>query len=108
MLAVLAQVVPPVFLALSASPATANTCDFGLCSLTKRTLSLQSARRNAMGFVKRVLLFVAVGSVSLVLAGCYGAMGTFRDRELFSPPPPDPGVAEAVPDVETIRALSPE
>jgi len=61
-----------------------------------------------MGFVKRVLLFVAVGSVSVVLAGCYGAMGTFRDRDLFSPPPPDPGVAGPGPDLETTRAPSRE
>jgi len=61
-----------------------------------------------MGFMKRVLLFVAVGSMSVVLAGCYGAPGTFRDRDWLSPPPPDPGVAEPVADLETTRAPSPE
>jgi hypothetical protein len=58
--------------------------------------------------VKRLLLFVAVGSVSVVLAGCYGAMGTFRDRDLFSPAPPGPGTAEPVPDLETTRVPAPK
>ncbi len=61
-----------------------------------------------MGFVKRVLLFVAVGSLSVVLAGCYGSMGAFRGRDLYSPPPPDPGTAEPVPNLEAVRAPTSE
>jgi len=61
-----------------------------------------------MGFLKRVLLFVAVGSVSVVLAGCYGAPGAFRARHLFSPPQPNSGTTEPVAGLETVRAPTPE
>jgi len=55
-----------------------------------------------MGTVKTVLLFAAVGSISVVLAGCYGVTGNFRVGD-YPPPPPDCGNGEPVLDLETVR-----
>lgn len=77
-------------------------------SLSENNRSLEFARRNDMGSLRRVLLFLAVGSVSVVLGACYGTMGTFRDRDLFSPPPPGPDTMEPVSYLETTRAPVPE
>ena len=56
-----------------------------------------------MALVKRLLLLAAVGTVSIVLAGCYGVSARYRHLENF-PPPPDMGNGEPVADLETAPA----
>jgi len=56
-----------------------------------------------MPLVKRLLLLAAVGTVSIVLAGCYGQPSRYRPAVPF-PPPPDLGNGEPVADLETAPA----
>ena len=38
-----------------------------------------------MAYIKRLLLLLAMGSVSVVLAGCYGVPATYRMNTPFRP-----------------------
>ena len=61
-----------------------------------------------MRFLSRIFLLAAVGTVSLVLAGCYGTTASFRnvDRDYY---PPRLGQDEApVPDLETAPGPRPK
>ena len=61
-----------------------------------------------MGSIKRLLLFVAMGTASLVLAGCYGV--TSSHQVWRHNPPPNLGSGEPIPELETeiVSAQSPE
>ncbi len=61
---------------------------------------------NAMRFMKRLLLFLSVGTVSVVLAGCYGAPAE-QQCGVFQPQP-HPGTSQPLPDLETAPALPPD
>ncbi len=56
-----------------------------------------------MGFIKRLLLFAAVGTVSIILAGCYGVGMQFRAQS-ETLPPSDSGNGHPLPDLETTSA----
>jgi len=60
-----------------------------------------------MAFVKRWLFFLAMGTMSVVLAGCYGV----ADRQHVGrhrTPPPDVGHGEPIAGLQTASAQSPD
>lgn len=58
-----------------------------------------------MQLIKRLLLFAAVGTVSIVLAGCYGTPARYRTVDLV--PQPGPEGSRPIPDLETAPAAAP-
>ncbi|NQU26114.1 MAG: hypothetical protein HQ567_32915 [Candidatus Nealsonbacteria bacterium] len=56
-----------------------------------------------MAWVKRLLLLAAVGSVSIVIAGCYGQPSRYQPAVPF-PPPPDADNGEPIAGLETAPA----
>jgi len=59
-----------------------------------------------MGSMKRLLLYLSVGSVSVILAGCYGAPAEQQCGVLL--PQPNPATSQPLPNLETAPALPPE
>jgi hypothetical protein len=59
-----------------------------------------------MRLIKRLLLFAAVGTVSIVLAGCYGVPARHRCGGLV--PRPDSDSNGPIPELETAPAQMPE